>query len=257
MACILMRDAALLDTVGELREALKGKPHAGVEPEDLWALGDALSYNVEISFSESHAACFDVTFMAQPKNDLKRLNPVPIFAVQGITDRRKPLGQYANNPLQGLFSQQLVPHLRAYLHERLPDYMIPSAFVMLDSLPLTPNGKVDRRALLPPDIARPSFVHAYIAPESPVEQALAEIWKEVLSVDRISIHDNFFDLGGHSLLGVQLTSRVRKTFNIELSVRQIFEMATIASLARFIEDVLISEVEALTDEETKRRLSET
>ncbi len=99
--------------------------------------------------------------------------------------------------------------LRRALLETLPEYMVPSAFVVLEALPLTPNGKVDRKALPEPDAARTAAAEAYVPPRGPIEEALAAIWAELLGRDRVGVHDNFFDLGGHSLIATQLLARVR------------------------------------------------
>lgn len=129
----------------------------------------------------------------------------------------------------------LVGELRGFLKQTLPDYMLPSIIVFLEALPLTPSGKVDRRALPAPDTARPAVEEAYVAPDTPAEKILAEIWAEMLNLEQIGIHDNFFELGGHSLLATQLVSRIRNTFNVEMPLRNIFEMPTVAGLARNIE----------------------
>ncbi len=130
-----------------------------------------------------------------------------------------------------------VGELRAHLSERLPDYMVPHDFVMLESLPLTPNGKVDRRALPAPDQARPLPGHPFVEPRDETERALAEIWQEVLGVERVGADDNFFELGGHSLLATQVVSRVRKAFNVELPLRSLFfEAPTVSRLARVVEE---------------------
>jgi amino acid adenylation domain-containing protein len=121
--------------------------------------------------------------------------------------------------------------LRRLLQARLPDYMVPSAFVLLDALPLTPNGKVDRRALPAPDQARPSLDDTFVAPRTPVEEGLAAIWAQALGVEQVGIHDNFFDLGGHSLLATQVMSRLRNTFQVELPLRSLFDAPTVAGLA--------------------------
>ena len=125
--------------------------------------------------------------------------------------------------------------LRQFLKQKLPDYMIPSAYIVLDSLPLTPNGKVNRRALPAPDTFSFETPENYLSPRTSVEERLVEIWGKVLGKQKIGIHDNFFELGGHSLLATQLTSRLRDAFQIELSVRNLFEAPTVASLARYIE----------------------
>ncbi|AFZ28072.1 amino acid adenylation enzyme/thioester reductase family protein [Cylindrospermum stagnale PCC 7417] len=126
---------------------------------------------------------------------------------------------------------EILNQLRQYLQQQLPDYMVPSAFVLLESFPLTPNGKIDHRALPAPNLLgfrRPSN---YLAPRTPTEEILANLWREVLQVEPIGIDDNFFELGGHSLLATQVISRIRQGLNLEVSVRSLFEFPTIAQLA--------------------------
>ena len=125
--------------------------------------------------------------------------------------------------------------LRRFLRDRLPEYMLPAVFVLLDALPLMPNGKIDRGALRAPDRSRPELNKAFVAPRGPTEEIVAEIWAQLLDIERIGIHDNFFDLGGHSLLATQLMSRVRETFQVEIPLRRLFELPTVASLAENIE----------------------
>ncbi|MBV8235528.1 MAG: amino acid adenylation domain-containing protein [Acidimicrobiia bacterium] len=120
--------------------------------------------------------------------------------------------------------------LREFLRRKLPDYMIPAAFVPLDAIPLTAHGKVDRRALPTPDRAGAQD-ESYVAPRTAVEEVLAGIWSEVLNVERVGVHDNFYDLGGHSLLATQLLTQVRQAFRMELSIAQLFEAQTVAELA--------------------------
>jgi acyl carrier protein len=133
-------------------------------------------------------------------------------------------------------SQTLAPNqLRSFLKQQLPDYMIPSAFVELETLPLTPNGKVDRRALPVPESAVITTAETYVAPRTPIEQVLAGIWTEVLGVNGFGIDDNFFELGGHSLLAIQVISRLRDTFRIEIPLSYLFESPTIAECAQRIE----------------------
>jgi amino acid adenylation domain-containing protein len=127
-----------------------------------------------------------------------------------------------------------VPQLREFLRKRLPDYMVPSAFVLLDALPLTPNGKVDRKALPEPEGVRAGLGVEYVAPRTPAEKLLASIWCDLLRVEQVGIHDDFFELGGHSLLATQVASRVREAFRAELPLRSFFEVHTIADLARFL-----------------------
>jgi amino acid adenylation domain-containing protein len=140
--------------------------------------------------------------------------------------------------------------LSRFLEEHLPDHMVPQAFVMLDTLPMTANGKVDRRALGAPDPARAELL-TYVAPRTPVESVLAEIWTQVLGVKQVGIHDNFFELGGHSITAGQLVSRLGESFCVELSLDSFFEVSTIAELAVVIEEILLGEIEGLTEDEAK------
>jgi acyl carrier protein len=144
------------------------------------------------------------------------------------------------------------PHeLRRFLRERLPEYMVPSTFVFMDRLPLTPNGKLDRRALPVPEQTRPELEETFVAPRTPVEERVAGIWAEVLGLERVGVYDNFFNLGGHSLLATQVVSRVREAFQVETPLRVFFETPTVAGLAVAVEEVLIEQLEALTEEEAE------
>jgi acyl carrier protein len=118
--------------------------------------------------------------------------------------------------------------LRAHARGSLPEYMVPGAFVMLDVLPLTPNGKLDRKALPAPELAS---AQEYVAPRTLAEEALAGIWAEVLGVERVGVHDSFFDLGGHSLLIMRLLARIQATFDLEISIRTVFSMPTLEAMA--------------------------
>jgi amino acid adenylation domain-containing protein len=125
--------------------------------------------------------------------------------------------------------------LRQYLKEKLPEYMVPNAFVMLEKFPLAPNGKVDRRALPAPEHTRPELEETYVAPRTPVEQSLAEIWADVLGVERVGVNDNFFELGGHSLLALQLFVRIRKWARVDLPLATLFRAPTVQRLAEILE----------------------
>ncbi|MEH2354881.1 amino acid adenylation domain-containing protein [Nostoc sp.] len=127
-----------------------------------------------------------------------------------------------------------VNELREFLKEKLPEYMLPSAFVVLDALPLTPNGKVDRRALPVPENLRPELTASFQPPQSEMEQQIAKFWQEVLHLDRVGIHDNFFELGGHSLLTVQVNKKLREILQRDISVVTMFQNPTIYSLAQYL-----------------------
>jgi acyl-coenzyme A synthetase/AMP-(fatty) acid ligase/acyl carrier protein len=139
-------------------------------------------------------------------------------------------------PVHGL--TPTASELRAFVKTRLPDYMVPSAFVTLRALPLTPSGKIDRRALPAPVRERQLTEATFVRPQSKTEQLLASMWSEILDRRAIGVHDNFFELGGHSLLAAQLIRRVRESLSVELPLRSLFAAPTIASLATAIESLL-------------------
>jgi natural product biosynthesis luciferase-like monooxygenase protein/amino acid adenylation domain-containing protein len=128
-----------------------------------------------------------------------------------------------------------VSDLRRALAARLPDYMIPSAFVLVESLPRTPNGKIERAALPATDLSLLELGNEFVAPRTAVEARIAAIWMEVLGVDRVGIEDNFFALGGHSLMGMRVMARVRQAFDVDIPLRRLFEAPTIARLAEAVE----------------------
>jgi acyl-coenzyme A synthetase/AMP-(fatty) acid ligase/acyl carrier protein len=156
--------------------------------------------------------------------------------------------------------------LRTFLQQKLPEYMIPSVWVSLDRLPLTLNGKIDRGALPAADQSRLESEKSHEAPRTSVEVAVANVWREVLKIDKVSIRDNFFDLGGHSLLATQIVSRIRDRLSAELPLRAIFESPTVAELATLIEKNQsgsldeaaltrsLGEIEAMTEEEAQQNL---
>jgi len=123
-----------------------------------------------------------------------------------------------------------VSELRRFLKEKLPEYMVPSAFVTLEALPLTPNGKVDRQALPSPQGTRPELEGAYVAPRTPVEEVLAGIWAEVLGLEQVGVHDNFFNLGGDSILSIQIIARANQA-GLRLSPRDLFQHPTVERMA--------------------------
>ena len=161
-----------------------------------------------------------------------------------------------------------VSAVRRVLAQELPDYMIPSSFVMMEALPLTPNSKVDRRALPEPSTIRPSLDAPFVPPRTPVEQLLSGIWTEVLGLDRVGIHDNFLDLGGNSLLAARVISRILAALHVDLPMRSLFDAPTIAEMAAVIacnqgdkvdrSDLfhVLTEMESLSDEEAQRFLAE-
>ncbi|MEO1646994.1 MAG: phosphopantetheine-binding protein, partial [Chloroflexota bacterium] len=142
----------------------------------------------------------------------------------------------------------------SYLSERLPNYMIPTHVVRLDTMPLTINGKVDYDAL--PDIVSGNAggQSAYIAPENDVQATVAHIWQTILQIEQIGIHSNFFDIGGHSLPAIRVTGRINAYFDIDMPLKTFFTNPTIADQADAIERIVKTEIDALSDDEVFRLL---
>ncbi|MGH9896749.1 MAG: phosphopantetheine-binding protein, partial [bacterium] len=161
-----------------------------------------------------------------------------------------------------------IGELRTFLGGKLPDYMVPSEFVQCKTLPLTPSGKIDRKALSVSAAVKRRLDTPFVAPTTPVETELAAIWAEVLGLDQVGIHDNFLDLGGHSLMATQIILRVMEAFQIELPLQSLLEAPTVAKMALIImenqakkagdEDLtrLLAELEALSEDEAQRLLSD-
>jgi len=158
--------------------------------------------------------------------------------------------------------------LRRFLRNRLPGFMIPSVFMKIEDFPLTGNSKLDRNSLPMPSTARPDLDTGFVAPETPVERLLAKIWTEVLSLDHVGVHDNFFDLGGHSLTATRVISQVITQFRLELPLQSLFQSPTVAEMAGIITQnqakrasdaeltQMLREVEAMTEDEAQRRVDE-
>lgn len=146
-----------------------------------------------------------------------------------------------------------VDDLRSFLQEKLPDYMIPSAFVPLQTFPLTANGKVDRKALPAPDKINTDIEKSFVAPRNSLEEQIADIWSQVLRLEKVGIHNNFFTLGGHSLLVTQLISRMRDALGVELLIQDVFANPTVAELSVIVTQKLTEQVD---DESLARSLAE-
>ncbi|AUX33042.1 MULTISPECIES: non-ribosomal peptide synthetase/type I polyketide synthase [Sorangium] len=159
---------------------------------------------------------------------------VAVVAREDAPGDRRLVAYVVPRPVEGASAegeQALVPALRALAQRHLPSYMVPSVFVSLDALPTSLNGKVDRRALPAPGGARTGLGTAFVAPRSELEEALAGLWKELLRVERVGVHDSFFELGGSSLHAVQLFSRLRGAFGLDIGFQELFAHPTVAGLA--------------------------
>ncbi|HKV13155.1 MAG TPA: amino acid adenylation domain-containing protein [Thermoanaerobaculia bacterium] len=236
----LREDAAALEllaggeaaTAGELREAARRRSaDPAVDPAELWELGRRSGCEVEVVWSAEGPGLVDARFHpggVRPGRSVRH----------GRTSGPVSWARFANVPLRGALREELSPRLRDFLAERLPEPMVPAAFVVLEALPLSPNGKLDRKALPPPGDARSAPEGGFVPPAGPAEELIAAIWAEVLGAERVGAADDFFDLGGHSLLATQVTSRVRSRLGVELPLRALFDAPTVSRLARTVEAAL-------------------
>nr|QEO73623.1 phosphopantetheine-binding domain-containing pro [uncultured bacterium] len=232
-AAELLARAPEIGTAGELLAVLeRGRPE-GVDPMDLWALEEELPYRVRLSWARhgTDGSC-DAVFLRLPAVGEEEPAAVLPFPEKEVA----PADWQActNDPLQGKFARRLVPRLREHLRQRLPDHMVPASFVLMDAFPLDPNGKVDRRALPPPEGLRPVLEVVYEAPRSELERAVGAVWQEALCLDRVGRNDNFFDLGGNSLLLVQVHRRLQEDLGRDLALMDLFNHPTVGALSGFL-----------------------
>jgi amino acid adenylation domain-containing protein len=269
----LLKEARLLEllaggedlaTVADLRSALRMLDGEGVEPEALWALADAsmdarhehekLPYVCYVNFSRGNAIdCVDVVY--QRYDDPSGASSALFENIRDSQIRSSK--EYANDPLESQQLHQLGTRLRDYLAARLPDYMVPAKFSMIDALPLTPSGKIDRRSLPTVSTERPELTTVLVASQTKAECQIAAIWREALQLDTVGIHDNFFDLGGNSMLLSLVYARLAPTCGPKLSFLDLLEHPTIHALAKFVSGSLTEAHESpdphVDREQTTRR----
>ncbi len=218
-----------LKDVGTFRAQLCSRGAKGLDVETLYHYATMYDYAVRISYSACQKdGSVDAIFHS------KKVRSAYGNSVPPLPTNCKLLHEYGNNPLKAKLIQNFIPRIREYARRMLPDYMVPSGFTLLDSLPLTPNGKIDRRAL--PSVSRERQVgETYVAPTGELERRIARIWCEMLGVDRVGIRDNFFDLGGHSLLLTQVFSQLIKfPESSDLKMVELFQYPTVESLAKHL-----------------------
>jgi len=220
-------------TVAELRACLERQAGDGVDPEMLWEIAARNHCAVEVCWSDAGLAACDATFYAQAT--------APPRLVRDGGNSVRSWSKWANSPLRGYRTQTLTAALRDHLQRALPEYMVPSEFVLLDALPVTPSGKLDREALFSAGDfhARDGNV-PFVAPRNDIELCIAEIWANVLGLDRVSVSANFFALGGHSLLATQVMAKVRQAVRLDLPLRELFEHPTVAGLSQQVRAALES-----------------
>jgi amino acid adenylation domain-containing protein len=215
--------------VEDVREAVERNESAGEDPEALWALGEAHGYDVQIRWTTGSCDGRFDALMIDRSRTASAVEPSTQHAAS--ISSQPPWSTYANDPLVATLQRRLGAELTNSLRSSLPDYMVPSAFVVLDRLPLTSNGKLDRKALPVPELP-PSGVRR--GPRTPQEEILCRLFAEVLGVERVSLDDNFFELGGHSLLATRLISRICATLDVEVAIRSLFEAPTVEALAKHL-----------------------
>ena len=221
-ASLLNSDTAL-GTVEELRGAVA--IGAGVDPEELISLAADAGYSAHLSWADCDERGSLAALFVKGTSE----SPISIPTPPVKFERWE---QFANEPDRESAFVGLVPRLRSYLRGRVPDYMVPAAFVLLERMPLTSIGKIERRELPLPERARPPLSEEFVAPRDVKEEKLASMWAEVLGIDRVGINDDFFELGGHSLLATQVLSRMRESFGTEMSFQQFFACPTIAGVSK-------------------------
>jgi SAM-dependent methyltransferase len=232
----LVADLPPSATAGELREMLQDEPAAGgVDPEDLAALAEELSFDAQVGWqTTSGAGCYDALLTRRSSAEAPVVHGLPASRPSAI----RPWGSYANDPLTAVSTEALAPVLRRFLAGKLPEYMIPSAIVPMKALPVTANGKVDRSVLPAPEPRGTLSSRSGVAPRTDVERALALIWQDLLGLDRVGVDDNFFEAGGHSLLMIRLQVRINETFGTHVAVMDLFRSPTIRALATLVTQVL-------------------
>ena len=219
--------------IADLKTAIS-QVKSGIEPEAFRTLIQDLPYTSFIQYSSTGFVYYDVIL----QRNIPGQETIPRFN-QRENWRLKPWQHYANQPLQYRVNQiapEILEEWRDLLAKNLPDYMIPSHFIVLEKLPLTPNGKVDRKAL--PGAGKAVVAKDIELPVTETEKLLAQLWAKLLKYKSISRQDNFFNLGGHSLLATQLCYRIRDTFNVEIPLHQVFDSPILSELASYIDSCI-------------------
>jgi amino acid adenylation domain-containing protein len=235
-ALALIKKPERLATVGELRRALAAAPSAGLHPDAVRQAAATAGFDAACTWSvDAGPTAFDV--ICRRVGTASGWTPRPAGAPQAPVALAvwHTLRSLATNPLRDEVAHRLAPEWRQFLQARLPDYMVPATIRVVDGLPLTPSGKIDRRALPAPDGRRPDLGGTRVPPATELERHIAEIWQSVLQTSEVGLHDNFFDLGGHSLLLAQAYERIRALVpGRSWSMMDMFQYPTLHALAAFL-----------------------
>ncbi|HEY9826129.1 MAG TPA: amino acid adenylation domain-containing protein [Stenomitos sp.] len=232
------------ESIGFLKEKFTLEDQSlGVDPEEFWQFSQTLPYEVTVSWETSDAeGSYQLLFQRNCDNSkasqssFGSQNKSPLLQLRQYTTEldNEEWNKYANNPLKSKMDRDLSIKLRSYIKERLPMYMLPSSFVVLDDFPLTPSGKVDRRALPSPGFFRAKLSTEIVSPKTDLEKKLAQIWSRILEIDEVGIKDSFLELGGDSLRLIELGNQIESSYSIEFSLASFFENPTISGIVNQI-----------------------
>jgi SAM-dependent methyltransferase/acyl carrier protein len=221
-------------TLADLNRQIDRDGSGECEPEDFRSAADEAGLEVLIECDPVSPACFAATFARDARTLAARR---PASATSPLPIGRPLSALRTNAPHRARQMPELVARLRQHCQRTLPAFMVPSTFVVLDELPLGATGKVDRRALPEPDDETRRGIAEFVPPAGPVQEQMARLWADLLRMVRVGAADSFFDIGGHSLLAMQLVARIRSAFDVDLPLRAIFECPTVATLAERIETI--------------------
>ena len=223
-------DPTQFQTVGDLRQNISTLP--GIDPACYFDLSRNLPYEAQVQWNDDDIAQYNAVLLANP-------TPLPLSDASATQDFQvssidKDYAAFGNHPIADRTSRDFVKRLRDGLRDSLPSYMLPTSIVVMDEFPTTINGKIDKKAL-PAPVGRPAWAGNYLAARNETEIAIVEIWEELLDLRPIGVMDDFFELGGHSMMAVKMISEIEKVFGRQLPLAALFQDATIAHLARLID----------------------
>ncbi len=237
-------------TLAELRNDVEANLHGDLfDPDEFVALEEVSPYRIIATWSDEAADRYDVLFRplsshVRASAESPRSAPDTPLASRSSRGERIDWSKFTNDPLADKVVGRLVPQLRKALQAKLPEYMMPASFVLLDHMPLTISGKIDRNALPSPPNDRPSWATTFVAPRNDHERILAEVWERLLGVHPVGVTDNFFELGGHSMLAVRVMADIQRQVGVTLPLAALFQQPTIEHLASLLESPHLAEAAA-------------